>query len=166
MSIEEAIKTALDYEVRVRDAYLQAAKASGDDVARKIFKTLGQEEQHHVNYLRDCLEEWKSTGKIETGRLDTVVPSPTKIAEGVAKLDKHLKREIKNSERELLMKALGLEQETSAFYEKMVAQLGADGVMFQRFMEIEKGHVAIVQAEIDYLNHSGYLFDFQDFAMV
>jgi rubrerythrin len=166
MTIEAAIKTALDYEVKVRDAYLQAAKATDDATAKKIFKTLGQEEQHHVNYLRERLDEWQKSGHIAAAKLDSVVPSPKQIAEGVAVLDKHLKREVNDSQRESLEKALALEKETSAFYEKMVAQMGADGKLFERFMEIEKGHVAIVQAEIDYLNHSGYFFDFQDFAMV
>ncbi len=166
MTIEEAIKLALEYEVRVRDAYLQAAKNSSDDTGRKIFKVLGQEEQTHVNYLRERLQEWQSTGKINTEKLDTLVPSPTKIAEGMAKLEPNLSGKVSGSERDFLENALALEKETSAFYERMVAEMGKDGEVFNRFMEIERGHVAIVQAEMDYMNQSGYFFDFQDFAMV
>ncbi len=166
MTIEEAIKLALEYEVKVRDAYLDAAKHSSDETGKKIFKVLGQEEQTHVNYLRERLQEWQNTGKINTEKLDTLVPSPAMIAEGIEKLEEKLPKEPKGSERDLLEKALNLEKETSAFYEKMVSEMGKDGEVFNRFMEIEKGHVAIVQAEMDYMNQSGYFFDFQDFAMV
>jgi hypothetical protein len=37
--------------------------------------------------------------------------------------------------------------------------------MFQRFLEIEDGHVAMVQAEIDYLSDNGFWFDFTEFNM-
>jgi len=166
MTIEQAIKTALDFEVRVRDAYLQASKTAINETGRKVFKTLGQEEQTHVTYLRERLEEWQKTGKVKAAKLKTIVPSPNRIADGVAKLKSHLPKEVDGSERDLLEKALALEKETSAFYETMVIELGQEGEVFERFLEIEKGHVAIVQAEMDYLNKSGYFFDFQDFAMV
>ena len=166
MTIEQAIKTALEYERKVRDSYLQAAKNSQDDTGKRIFKVLAKEEQQHVNYLKEKLDELNKTGKVKADILDTVVLSEKAIAEGVSKLEKHLPKEIKGSEQELLSNALNLEKETSAFYERMVSELGEEGRVFDRFVEIEKGHVAIVQAEMNYLNGSGYYFDFQDFAMV
>jgi len=65
----------------------------------------------------------------------------------------------------MLRKALKLEQETSKFYARMVAEMGEDGKLFARFLEIEEGHQSIVQAEIDYLEKSGHFFDFQEFTM-
>ena len=65
----------------------------------------------------------------------------------------------------MLKKALALEQETSAFYGSLVDELGEDGKLFARFMEIEEGHLAIVQAELDYLNKTGTFFDFQEFTL-
>ncbi|MCP4582904.1 MAG: hypothetical protein GY839_14940 [candidate division Zixibacteria bacterium] len=166
MTVEQAIKTALDYEEKVRDSYLRAAKNSQDDTGKRMYKVLAKEEQEHVSYLREKLEELKKTGKIEADKLETVVPSEKAIADGVSRLEKHSPKEVQGSERDLLDNALNLEKETSAFYEKMVGELGKEGWVFDRFIEIEKGHVAIVQAEMDYLNGSGYYFDFQDFAMV
>jgi rubrerythrin len=66
---------------------------------------------------------------------------------------------------EMLRKALELEIETSNFYQRMVDEMGDHGKMFEHFMRIEEGHKAIVQAEIDYLNNTGYFFDFQEFSM-
>ena len=131
MTLEKAIKTALEYENKVRDTYLEAARDATDAVAKRVFKVLGDEEQGHVDYLNGKLEEWRKTGKVTPERLGTVVPSQEAIEEGVAKLDGHMNK----------------------------ADLGSE------ILEIEDGHRAIVQAEIDCLNNTGYLFDFQDFKM-
>ena len=165
MTLEKAIKTALEYENKVRDTYLEAARDATDAVAKRVFKVLGDEEQGHVDYLNSKLEEWRKTGKVTPERLGTVVPSQEAIEEGVAKLDGHMNKADLGSEMFVLSKALQLEVETGNFYREMVDTLGEEGELFSRFLEIEDGHRAIVQAEIDCLNNTGYLFDFQDFKM-
>jgi rubrerythrin len=66
----------------------------------------------------------------------------------------------RGTEMELLRKALAAEHKTSSFYQKMVAELPSEGqALFQPFLEIEEGHVAIVQAEIDALTGTGAWFD-------
>jgi rubrerythrin len=166
MEVEKALKTAIEYEIKVRDAYYDAADKSKDDTGRKIFKVLGDEERGHVDYLNSKLSEWQKTGKALPEKLESVVPSPKAIQEGVQKLNHHLSRSDRGTEKELLSKALQLETETSNFYQRMVDEMGPDGDLFERFLEIEKGHQAIVQAELDYHQQTGYLFDFQDFGMV
>ena len=57
-----------------------------------------------------------------------------------------------------------MEIQTSNFYREMVSKLPAEHQpMFQRFMEIEEGHEAIVKAEIDNARGLGFWFDFQEF---
>jgi rubrerythrin len=163
MTLEEAIKTAIDYEIKVRDAYLGSLNNIADSTGRHVFEVLGKEEQGHVDFLNAKLAEWQKTGHIEQTRLDTVVPAKQRIAEGMRKLDHHLNKRDYGTELEMLRKALALEQETSAFYRKMVDAMGNDGEMFARFLEIEEGHQAIVQAELDYLTRSGNFFDFEEF---
>lgn len=164
--MEKAIKTALEYETRVRDSYRTAAQKSANDVGKRVFKVLGDEEQKHVDYLESRLAEWQKTGKVVPERLETIVPPADVIESGVEKLEEHLAKGDHGAEIELLSKALQLEKETSAFYQKMVDELDSGGELFERFLEIERGHVAIVQAELDYVNQTGYFFDFQDFRMV
>ncbi len=68
------------------------------------------------------------------------------------------------AELESLRKALQAERETSDFYKKMVATLDAEGKsLFERFVEIEEGHLAIVQAEMDLVTGSGFWFDTGEF---
>ena len=163
MTLEEAIKMALEYENRVRDFYFEAAHQATDDLGKRMFQVLGNEEQGHVDYLDSRLEEWQTTGQVTAERLETVVPSPNVIESGVARLDSHMQKVDRGSELEVLSKALQLEIETSDFYRRMVEELGEEGKLFARFLEIEDGHRAIVQAEIDYLNQTGFFFDFQEF---
>lgn len=59
-----------------------------------------------------------------------------------------------------------LEIETSGFYKKMVDEMSDDAQrMFGRFLDIEAGHIAAVQAELDYLSRTGYWLDFKEFDM-
>ena len=165
MTLEEAIKMALEYEAKVRDTYLDAAAKSTEETGKRIFKVLGDEEQGHIDFLQAKLDEWKKNGKVTIDTMKTVVPSKAAIDEGVKKLNKEMSKDDHGSEMAMLRKALQLETDTSDFYQRMVDELGSEGEMFAHFLKIEEGHKAIVQAEIDYLNNTGYFFDFQEFSM-
>lgn len=57
-----------------------------------------------------------------------------------------------------------METETSDFYRRMVSELPAEARgLFSRFLEIEEGHLAIVQAQIDHVSGTGYWFDVREF---
>jgi rubrerythrin len=165
MTIEEAIKTAIEYEIKVRDAYLGNLDAIKDSAGRRVFQVLGDEEQGHVDYLEACLAEWQRTGRVSDKELATVVPSGTTIEAGMQALGQHLQERDFGSEIRMLEKALEMEQETSAFYGRMVNEMDEGRELFQRFLEIEEGHQTIVLAELDYLGRTGSFFDFQEFTM-
>jgi rubrerythrin len=64
----------------------------------------------------------------------------------------------------LLKSALAVESETGQFYRRMTSELDEQGrALFEPFVEIEDGHYAIVQAQIDALSGFGYWFDFMEF---
>ncbi|MCP4703674.1 MAG: hypothetical protein GY865_03610 [candidate division Zixibacteria bacterium] len=163
MTFEEAIKTAIEYEIKVRDTYLNSLNSIKDEMGKRVFKVLGDEEQGHVDFLECKLGEWKKTGTVSSSDLKTVVPSFEKIEKGVKQLDNHLTENQFETELEMLKKALVMEQETSDFYRKMVDELDSNGDFFKPFLEIEDGHTAIVQAEINYLTKTGSFFNFEEF---
>lgn len=164
MTLEEAIRTAIDYETKVRNLYHEATAAAGDETGRKIFATLEKEEQGHLDYLDCRLAEWQKDGKVVAAELDTLVPSPDRIQAGLQRLKKQVNDMDYSRELEMLRRALQVEKETGDFYRRMVDELGPEGLeLFHRFMEIEDGHYAIVQAQIDALNGMGYWFDFMEF---
>lgn len=166
LTLEEAIKTAIQYETRVRDLYREAETRATDDVGKQIFQTLAREEQGHLDYLNSRLQEWQKTGSVTPEKLDTVIPSPQRIGEGMARLESNVTDRDWSVELALLEKALNLEAETGAFYKKMVSDLPTDdAALFARFLEIEDGHYAIVQAQIDALTGAGFWFDFMEFRL-
>jgi rubrerythrin len=117
-----------------------------------------------VAYLESRLEEWERTGKVTAAELKTAVPSKGAIEAGVKKLDRSLSGKAGGSEVEWLQKALKVESEASKFYNDMVSQLPQEGKdLFARFVEIEEGHLSLVQAEIDYASRTGLWFDLMEF---
>jgi rubrerythrin len=97
---------------------------------------------------------------VNVAKLDTSVPSREVIAQAASKASEDLSSVDHGGEREMLSKALQAELKTSGFYRKMVAELPPEGQkLFERFVEIEDGHVAIVQAEMDSLTGNGWWFD-------
>jgi rubrerythrin len=165
MTVDEAIKTAIEFETRVRDAYAAAAARVADPAAKKVLGVLAGEEQGHLNYLHSRLEEWRRDGRLTVEQLGTAVPSRAAIAEGVRTLKAGLRLAdaAKADAEAVLRRALGVEAEVGAFYRRMVAELPGDTrAMFARFVEIEGGHLAIVQAELDAVTGQGFWFDFQE----
>lgn len=166
MTLEEAIRTAIEYEMKVRDVYVDAAERSVGTPGNELFRVMGEEEQYHVDYLVERLREWKETGKVNPGEVRTAIPPRETIMAGLSSIEGSLAGESSGAEMDFLRKALEVERETSGFYEKVAGELGNEGQeMFARFLEIEKGHLALVQAQIDALSGTGYWFDVQEFTL-
>ena len=166
MKIEEAIKTAIEYETRIRNIYRDAAKKVSDPAGKKFFKMMGDDEQFHIEYLVDRLRLWKKTGKLYAEKLESTIPLIEPIRRSTAKIEAHMSKKDLSSEKVILSRALKAEVETSNFYKKMVNELPDHGQkMFARFLEIEENHIAAVQAELDYITNTGYWFDFKEFDM-
>jgi rubrerythrin len=166
MNIAEAIQTAIQYEKRVVQVYEEAVRSSADQTGKKIFGALVMEEQQHVAYLESRLHEWKATGHVTATSLGTVVPSRARIEEGIKTLQGSVATKAPEAEMRLLKRALDVEVETSAFYARVVEELPPEGrTLFERFVEIEQGHQAIVQAEMNSVSGNGYWFDMAEISM-
>ena len=166
MTIEDAIKTALDFENKVHALYEKAAHDAQDATAKKVFTVLAQEEQGHVAYLESRLAEWQKDGHLSPEKVRTVLPSAERVKFAVARLHKQMGKPTGSHDAELasLQLALQAEDQTSAFYLKMVRELPAQGQeLFARFLAIEEGHAAVVQAQIDNVTQMGFWFDMKEF---
>jgi len=164
MTLEEAIKTAINYETKVRDLYKEAADKATDEAGRKVFSILGDEEQGHLDYLASRYKEWKESGHVKIEALGTVIPDKEKIAQGIRTLGQKVEGADYSEELDLLKRALQMEKDTGEFYQRMVRELDDEGQrLFERFVEIEEGHYAIVQAQIDALTGMGFWFDSMEF---
>jgi rubrerythrin len=162
MNLEEAIKTAIEYENKVHATYKEAEEKAADPVGKRVFGVLAKEELGHIEYLEHCLASWQKDGKLTVQTLDTAIPSRDKIDAGAELLKERLgeKKTGSSVEIELLQRAIDVETETSGFYKRMVSELSDEGQqLFARFVEIEEGHLAIVKAEMDSVSGLGYWFD-------
>jgi rubrerythrin len=169
MKLDEAITMALQYERGVHKAYFDAIDKTDDKSAKRMFQILADEEQGHIDYLQDRLGEWKKQGKISDQELKTSIPTKEVMKQGLLDLRKSVlepKPNRLNLELELLKTALEAEVKTSEFYKEMVHKLDGDGrKLFQRFVDIEKGHEDIVQAQIDCASGLGVFLDNLEFSL-
>jgi rubrerythrin len=166
MTLEKAIKTAIEYEIRIRNLYVEYAEKVIDPAGKRLFQSLGDDEQNHVKYLESRLEIWQATGKLAVDKLESTIPSREVITREVGKLEDRMSKDDRKDEKQMLSKALRIEVETSDFYEKMVAEMSGEGRrMFARFLEIEEEHIDAVQFQLDYISQTGYWFDFKEFDM-
>ena len=167
MKLQEAIAVAIDFEKKVRDHYLKGAKEIPEPQGRKVFALLGKEEQGHVDYLEHCLAQWKKTGKVPNVALRSVLPKGAKWIEAERrKVSASTRRTATRTELDALKIALQHEKDADAFYHKLVAELpGEDQALFSKFLEIEDGHLAIVQAQLDSVQGMGFWFDIAEFRL-
>jgi len=166
MTLEEAIKTAIEYEIKICAVYREAEAAVSDEAGKRIFEALGNDEQHHIDYLRHTLQQLKDTGKIDPAKLESAIPVPATIDPEAAKVKKLVAKEFHGARKQMLSRALKVEIETSDFYQKMVNELTAQGrALFARFLEIENNHIDAVRFELDYMSKTGYWFDLKEFDM-
>ena len=168
MDLQEALSGAIAYEHKIRDYYADCAKKITDSKGQRVFAILAREEQGHVEYLETRLQEWKASGSVTAAELPTLLPPAAWVQEEAKKLANHAKgaQAFAQAELDFLKEALELERKTSAFYGELVAKLEPrHRGLFERFLEIENGHLAIVQAEIDALAGHGHWFDFMEFSL-
>ena len=166
MTLEEAIQTALTYERRIRDIYLESMEAVDEPAGKKIFRQLADDEQLHVDHLKRKLDEWRDTGRLTDEMLDSAIPSKSLIRRKTASVKSSLEGDHRGLKQQMLSKALKAEMETSDFYRQVIEQLEGEGRdMFARFLEIENNHIEAVQFELDYVGRTGYWFGFEEFDM-
>ncbi|MFC1788713.1 hypothetical protein ACFLZE_02215 [Thermodesulfobacteriota bacterium] len=166
MEIEKAIRTAMDYETKIRDIYRDAFEKVSDPEGKRFFKMMGDDEQHHLDYLKHKLQLWQETGQLSAEKLESSIPAKEIIQRETKKVEAHMAQKDFSSVKIILSRALKVEVETSGFYQNMVNEMTDEGQkMFARFLEIEENHIAAVQAELDYITNTGYWFDFKEFDM-
>jgi rubrerythrin len=166
MKLETAIKSALEFENRIRDLYIEAVRRTDDPAGKKIFQTLADDEQHHVDYLESRLDEWRRQGEINAQTLESIVPDKTAIRKEAAALKSTISEDARGLKQQMLSQALEMEIETSRFYKELVDQVADDyRSMFARFLEIEDNHVEAVQFELDHLSNTGFWYGFEEFDM-
>ena len=66
--------TALEYEKKIRDLYVEAAVKIDDERGKGIFNGLAEDEQSHVDFLNYSLEQLRANKDIDVNLLQTAIP--------------------------------------------------------------------------------------------
>jgi rubrerythrin len=120
MRLDEVILTAIEYETRVRDHYLNSADRIRNKAGRRVFELLAGEEQGHIDYLLACLGKWRRNGTIGTFSLLPALPPAAEMRKAMVPVEGLKPSEVLDDERQVLDVALTLERETSDYYRRLV----------------------------------------------
>ena len=159
-------KKALEFEKKIRDLYLSAIDIVDDERGKKIFKTLAQEEQSHVDFLEHRIGALTEQGSISLKTINTIVPDTNDLNRNIASMKVDIPEQMLGDIKRVLSSALKLEEETTQYYEK--AFESADGDIKEvlgKFITIEQRHTDVVRFELDYASHNGYWLGFPEISM-
>ncbi len=155
--------TALEYEKKIRDLYVEAAVKIDDERGKGIFNGLAEDEQSHVDFLNYSLEQLRANKDIDVNRLQTAIPERKLIDKNIEKMKAKIPKRMLGDIKTVLNSALKLEKETSAFYkDSRDKSEGAIREVLNKFFEIEERHVDVVQIEIDHAMQNGMWFNFME----
>ena len=166
MNLEQAIQTAIAYEKKIRDLYVEASEQVKELGIDNIFTALAKDESYHASYLERQLDLLRKSDRITPETLKSNIPSWKEIEESVDSLRQILGTDHRGLVQQLLNSALKAELETSSFYRKTISQLDSSGQeLFSRFIEMENNHIDAVQYQLDYISKTGYWFGVKEFDM-
>jgi len=162
----EALQVALDTEKKGYLFYKVAAKSSKDPKGQEVFEQLACDEIEHMGVIATVFksltnnEPWTTYEEAvqkygETPKEKIIFPDvPEEAQENFDDL-------------KALEEALEFEKKAVQFYSKQAQE--ADGekakAFYQSLIEIEEGHVLIIQAELDSLMGAGIWLGFQEISL-
>jgi len=162
--VENAIIEAIKLEIDGRCFFKQAAEVTHNELGKKMFQKLADEEIKHLNTFRELFisiikdKDWqKYVTKEELEGGSSIIQelvSRMKAAEG-------------KSEIEALRIGMELEMKAVGFFERCTKETD-DPVakeIFNKICDEERFHYDLLQAQHDSVTHSGFWLDSAEFQM-
>jgi rubrerythrin len=158
------IKEAIRLEINGRAFFNHAAEVTHNELGKKMFKKLAQDETGHLDTFGDLFtavtgaEEWRKLVDQEE-------------LKGESSLIEELKARMKKGERasELEAISIGMELERNAvdFFEKSARESTDPKAkeILEKICEEERFHYDLLQAQYDSVNNSGFWMDSAEFRM-
>lgn len=149
MSGKKAIKTAIQYEQRARDFYVDAEKTSNDSDGKRFFGQRAREGQRPVNDLAKSLGVWLSSGHLTLDNSLEGEPSFSWMSAAADNLLGQVGEARCHEALGLLKSVLAIESETNPFYRQLAMDVSSIGrKFFNHFAEIENGHLSTIEDRI------------------
>jgi len=160
-----ALATAIEAEKQSLRNYLEFAWNTRDSSGKQMFVRLATDEFEHMRLL-----ETQQAGLAQSGAWQPVRVEATVLERLVPRLsDKSLRIRGTEGQNQLsaLNTALDLERSAQSFYEEQSRRVQAEParVVFARLAEMEAAHYALLQAEVDNIQQTGFWFGLREFTL-
>jgi len=165
--IMDVIKESIKLEINGRKFFEHAAEVTNNELGKKMFQKLAQDEMGHINTFGQIFssligsDDWKKFVTEEETRGTSAI-----IEELKARIAKEAK-EKGAGELEAIRIGMELERKAIAFFEQSMKHT-SDSTTNQIFIKIsdeEKFHYDLLQAQYDNITNSGFWFDIAEFRM-
>lgn len=162
--VEDAAREAIRMEINGRDFYNHAAETTHNELGKKMFLKLAQEEIKHIDTFTRLISSILKGENWKTYIRDDELKGKSQLVEELAS---RMKNAEGKSETEALSIAMELEEKGIAFYQKSAEEVDDPQAreIFQKICEEEKFHYDLLQAQYDSLTNSGFWFDSAEFRM-
>lgn len=140
MNEAEVLGTALELERKGFTFYTEAEKKTGNQTGKKMFAQLAKEEKEHIERLLALFKNlYPQESHKEIPLFDVEVSEYA-------------------GEVEALKIARDMEKQSIKFYTDSAK--GNLAPLFTELIEIEKEHLELLEAELDYVQRTGFWFDY------
>ncbi len=146
MELKQALYTALDFEVKGKKIYEEAAAKTKNPIVAKTFSYLAEQELHHVKEIKEYTE--KENVELKGDRLED-----TKKFFSMTVKEFKEKTELSEDDIKAHETALELEQNAYDFYKEQHDKVKGEGLkkFFKFLMEQENAHYELVQKALEYI---------------
>lgn len=160
-----ALATAIEAEKQSLRNYLGFAWNTRDSSGKQMFVRLATDEFEHMRLI-----ETKQAGLAQSGQWQPATVEATVLERLAPRLsDKSLRIRGTEGQNQLsaLNTALDLERSAQTFYEEQSRRVQAEPAraVFTRLAEMEAAHYALLQAEIDSIQQTGFWFGLREFTL-
>jgi rubrerythrin len=161
----KALEIAISSEKTGLKTYLDFGYKTKDESGKNMFIRLASDEFEHMSILekqRESIQEKECwiTVKLAKSDIEKLIPeikSKSAKIKGKEGLD----------QMSALRTALDLEDRAIKFYREQ-AQLSTDAKakdMYEQLVKMEQAHYELLQAEIDYIEKTGFWFNLREFSL-
>jgi rubrerythrin len=155
-----ALATAIEAEKQSLRSYLRLAWDTRDASGKQMFIRLATDEFEHTRLLETWQGDRRPPAAVEQTTIERLVPKLS---------DKSLQIRGTEGQNQLsaLNAALDLEKSARAFYEEQgrLTQDEPTRRLFSRLADMETAHYALIQAEVDSIQQTGFWFGLREFTL-
>jgi rubrerythrin len=162
----EALQLALDTEKKGYRFYMIAAKSSKDPKGREVFEHLAKDEIEHMGVIATIFESLTNSEPWMTYE-EAVEKYGNTPAEKIIFPDVPEEPQENFNDIKALEEALEFEKKAVEFYTRQAESSEGEQAraFYNSLIEIEEGHVQIIQAELDSLMGAGVWLGFQEISL-